>query len=233
MPTVLSESRFFHEVSVAWWVPPNIYMDRCSTWRHAVQLLLTADVTKLIILVLFTIKEYTGICILHNILFQSMWKWAMPQWFIAPCDMHYTDVIMSSMASQVTSLTIVYSTVHSGADQRKHQSSASLAFVRGIHRSPMNSPHKRPVTCFHLMTSSWYCNGYCFWEHTSRPVLPCVVGCSSNKYSQTSITRTFPANTHKMHPITRLEGRSMERHLWVHSLIFFTQCVIPQYDWPW
>ena len=59
---------------------------------------------------------------------------------------HYNDVIMSAMASQITSLTIVYSTVHSGADQRKHQSSASLAFVRGIHRWPVNSPHKRPVT---------------------------------------------------------------------------------------
>ena len=49
-----------------------------------------------------------------------------------------------------------YSTVCSGADQRKHQSSASLAFVRGIHRSPVNSPHKGPVTrkCFHLVTSS-------------------------------------------------------------------------------
>ena len=35
---------------------------------------------------------------------------------------------------------------HSGANQRKHQSSASLAFVRGINRSPVNSPHKRPVT---------------------------------------------------------------------------------------
>ena len=50
------------------------------------------------------------------------------------------------MASRIISLTIVYITVHSGADQRKHQSSASLAFVRGIHRSPMNSPHKWPVT---------------------------------------------------------------------------------------
>ena len=52
---------------------------------------------------------------------------------------YYIDVIMSTMAFQITSLTIVYSTVYSGADQRKlHQSSASLAFVRGIHRSPMN-----------------------------------------------------------------------------------------------
>ena len=59
---------------------------------------------------------------------------------------HYADVVMIEMASQITSLTIVYSTVYSDADQRKHQSSASLAFVRGIHRGPVNSPHKWPVT---------------------------------------------------------------------------------------
>ena len=47
---------------------------------------------------------------------------------------NYTDVIMGAIASQITSLTIVYSTVYSDADQRKHQSSASLAFVWGIHR---------------------------------------------------------------------------------------------------
>ena len=59
---------------------------------------------------------------------------------------HYDDVTMGGMASQITSLTIVYSTVYSGADQRKHQSPVSLAFVRGIHRGPVNSPHKWPVT---------------------------------------------------------------------------------------
>ena len=59
---------------------------------------------------------------------------------------HYNDVIMGSMASQITSLTIVYSTVYSGADQRKHQSSASLAFVWGIHRRPVNSPHTWLIT---------------------------------------------------------------------------------------
>ena len=47
---------------------------------------------------------------------------------------HHGDVIMSAMASQITSLTMVCSTVYSGANQRKHQSSASLAFVQGIHR---------------------------------------------------------------------------------------------------
>ena len=55
---------------------------------------------------------------------------------------HYGDVIMGTIASQIANLAIVYSTVYSGADQRKHQSSASLAFVRG----PVNSPHKWPVT---------------------------------------------------------------------------------------
>ena len=59
---------------------------------------------------------------------------------------HYGNVIMSAMASQITSLTIACATVYSGADQRKHQSSASLAFVWGIHRWPVNSPHKGPVT---------------------------------------------------------------------------------------
>ena len=59
---------------------------------------------------------------------------------------HYNDVTIGEMASQITSITIVYSTVYSGADQRKHQSSASLAFVRGFHRWPVNSPHKWPVT---------------------------------------------------------------------------------------
>ena len=53
---------------------------------------------------------------------------------------------MAAMASQITSLTIVSSTVYSGADQRKHQSSVSMAFVQGIHRRLVNSPHTWPVT---------------------------------------------------------------------------------------
>ena len=57
-------------------------------------------------------------------------------------DLHHNDVTMSAMASQITSLTIIDSTVYSGADQRKHQSSASLVFVRGIDRWPVNSPQK-------------------------------------------------------------------------------------------
>ena len=58
---------------------------------------------------------------------------------------HYNDVIMDAMASQITGVAIV-SAVCSGADQRKHQSSTSLAFFREIHRWPVNSPHIGPVT---------------------------------------------------------------------------------------
>ena len=71
-------------------------------------------------------------------------KWVL--WLWATSLLHYIHVIMGDMASQITSLTIVCSTVYSGADQRKHQSSASLSFVRGIHRWPVNSLHKWPVT---------------------------------------------------------------------------------------
>ena len=52
---------------------------------------------------------------------------------------------MGGIASQITSLTIVYTILYSGSDLRKHQSSASLAFVQGIHRGLVNSPHKWPV----------------------------------------------------------------------------------------
>ena len=58
----------------------------------------------------------------------------------------HNDVITGTMASQITSLTIAYSSIYSGTDQRQHQSSASLAFVRETHRWPVNSPRKGPVT---------------------------------------------------------------------------------------
>ena len=69
---------------------------------------------------------------------------------------HYSDVIMSTIASLITSLAVVYSTVYSDADQRKHQSSASLAFAWGIHRDRWIPRTKGQLRgkCFHLMTSS-------------------------------------------------------------------------------
>ena len=113
---------------------------------------------------------------------------------------HYTDVTMSPMASQITSLGIVYSTVYSDADQRKHQSSASLTFVRRIHRGPVNSPHKRPVTrkrfpfddvimyCSLVLTTHFTqkdtqaikTNGIFSWSHHTKPLyssLRCTENC--------------------------------------------------------
>ena len=95
------------------------------------------------------VRQSVNIGLGNDFIWSSNW-WArslVPFW----CNelkskFNYSDVIMSAMASQITGVSIVYSTVCSGAVQRKHQSSASLAFVRGIHRWPVNSPHKGPVT---------------------------------------------------------------------------------------
>ena len=88
---------------------------------------------------------FTGITI--SLYWTRAWESSRCQlclrWWICT---HHSDVIMSTMASQITSLTTVCWTVYSGADQRKHQSSASLVVVRGIHRWPVTSPNKGPVT---------------------------------------------------------------------------------------
>ena len=52
---------------------------------------------------------------------------------------------MGAIASQITSSTVVYSTIYLGADERKHQNSTSLAFVWGIDRDRWIRPHKWPV----------------------------------------------------------------------------------------
>ena len=79
-------------------------------------------------------------CLMGRFLQNGMW-----QMLLCCACLHYSDVMMDAMASQITSPTIVYSTVYSGADQRKYQSFASLPFVRGIQRWPVNSSHKGPV----------------------------------------------------------------------------------------
>ena len=70
---------------------------------------------------------------------------ASPSLISSP-QLHYSDVLMGTMASLIIGVPIIYSTVCLGADQRKHQSSASLAFVREIHRWQVISPEKGPVT---------------------------------------------------------------------------------------
>ena len=103
---------------------------------------------------------------------------------------HYNDVIMTTMASQITSLTVVYSTVYSDADQRKHQSSASLAFVWGIHRDrwiPRTKDQLRGK-CFHLMTSSWSVRlsgertlSYVSSEYSAMSLSCCTQYCVTNR----------------------------------------------------
>ena len=100
----------------------------------------------------FTVINYPLWC--------SSWSSSNTSWsgalFVESRLWHYIDVIMTTMASQITSLTFVYSTFYSDADQRKHQSSASLAFLWGIHRDRWNPRTKDQLRGkgFHLMTSS-------------------------------------------------------------------------------
>ena len=79
--------------------------------------------------------------------------------------MHYSDVILGAMASQITGISIVYSSVCSDADQRKHQSSASLSLwgeFTGDRWIPLTKGQLRGK-CFHVMTSSW---GWIVWSNT-------------------------------------------------------------------
>ena len=116
----------------------------------------------------YDVKQKIGFTLIWDY-YRVMWNSAIEPWNLfsvwrgaaRPCQpgtrTHYNDVIMTTVASQITSLTVVYS----DADQIKHQSSASLAFVRGIHRDRWIPRTKGQLRgkCFHLMTSSWdkYC----------------------------------------------------------------------------
>ena len=77
---------------------------------------------------------------------------------VSELEIHYGDVIMGPIASQITSFIIVYSTVYSDAHQRNHQSSASLGFMREFtgHRWIPRTKGQLRGKCFHLTTSSWY-----------------------------------------------------------------------------
>ena len=124
-------------------------LEKASPWRF--------DMLKNLVnlCLIKSIHTYYSILHLQDILWNTradsrfttnQWETSLIGWPGHQPRIHYDDVIMSVTASQITSLTIVYSTVYPGADQSKHQSSASLAFVWGIHRGPVNSPHKWPVT---------------------------------------------------------------------------------------
>ena len=119
---------------------------------------------------------------------------------------HYNDIIMSAMASQITTLMIVYSTVYSGRDQRKHQSSASLAFVRGIHRWLVNSPHKWPVTQ-NMLSSCILSNAVC---HQIPLNIIIILGVGYLGYSHSNMWFAFKVIDSKM----QKRGGGMVQDCW-------------------
>ena len=100
---------------------------------------------------------------------------------------------MTTMASQITSLTIVYSIIYSCADQRKHQSSASLAFVRGIHRWPVNFPHKGPVTrkMFPFDDVIMFVDSCSWWRHGMEIISPITGLCVGNHIGKGKVMQSF------------------------------------------
>ena len=90
-------------------------------------------------------EKWRPFCLGLNVLRSLLSHGGLRPWENDPTK-HYSDVMMGTMASQITSLTTIYSTAYSRADQSKHQSSTSLVFVREIHWWPVNSPHKGLVT---------------------------------------------------------------------------------------
>ena len=126
------------------WESPYYYKTKCRV------LIDSCYYTKhFIILARFHGCHWNGYLVLPGAMVRTIYEntCMVSPWFVrCYCNLrwitfHYDDVKMGAMASQITSLTIVYSTVYSGADQSKHHSSASLAFGWGINRGPVNTPH--------------------------------------------------------------------------------------------
>ena len=131
-------------------------------------------------------------------------QWGMKGWSGQTRRDDLPITTMSTMASQITGILIVYSTICSDAEQRKHRSSASLAFVRTIHWWPVNSPHKGPEMRKMVPFVIW-------WRHH---VLPHLSGASeltcwtSDAILPTGSLTAFTCTQHKFYLI-RLRGKYM------------------------
>ena len=124
----------------------GIYSGRYGTYQnHWLYVKMWIVVSKSRVCSIFQFRLHRGELSV-NLSIEAYFLLFVRDWILCIFSYHYNDVIMSAMASQITSLTVVFSAVYSGADQRKHQRSASLAFMGGIHPWPANSPHKRPAT---------------------------------------------------------------------------------------
>ena len=126
---------------------------------------------------------------------------------------------MTAMASQITSLTVVYSTVYSDADQRKHQSSASLAFVWGSHGDRWIPRTKGQLRgkCFHFMTSSWigkvHKNGSVF-NFVTCPIWICMQKCPFDTY-YLSVYLT----------LSQYYFRCNFYYIWLHICVWISECM--------
>ena len=119
---------------------------------------------------------------------------------------------MGAMASQITSLMIVYSTVYSSADQRKHLSSASLAFVRRIHRWPVYSPHKVLVTRKVFPFDDVIIPGLLCWHCDNR--ITCWCGLRHRHYRR-----------HHRHRRRRYKNTGVDSRLKRYTFTSYCQCV--------
>ena len=159
---------------------------------------------------------------------------------------------MSAIASQITSLAIVYSIVYSDVDQRKHQSSASLAFAWGIHRGPVNSPHKWPVTrkmfpfddvIMHGVSIHLDCLFKRFlrltWKKTSKIstlLVLCrgnpLLTCSAESISIIIMSLWNKTQQHSVHPITWLNILYLNAvqfysiYEWFHISSIYKSCIL-------
>ena len=114
----------YHRLLAFWIMPPF-----CSYWTYSVRVVGS----------MFSSRDQQ--CEMYIIMgFMKRYNHCLFCW-----NVHYSGMIMSAMTSQIIGVSIVWLTICPDAD-KKHQSSVSLAFVRGIHRWPANSPYKWPVT---------------------------------------------------------------------------------------
>ena len=117
-------------------------------WRHYE---LFSRTPRRDVLLIWVPINYATVALLYHLLFMNV--------YICVLYIHYGDVIMVAIASQITNLTIVYSTVYSDTHQRKHQSSASLAFVCG--NSPGTGEFPAQMASNAQNVSIWWRNRVC------------------------------------------------------------------------
>ena len=131
---------------------------------------------------------------------------------------HYSGVIIGAIASQITSVSIAYSTVCSEGDQRKHQSYASLAFVRGIYLWPVDSPHKGLVArkLFPFDDVIMFTKPSQFLQASS------MTNCPNFKHFVLSgLSRHFQPWLPCVHALSPFSGRLFHSTILLHGCIFY------------